>query len=154
MNGELAQVENLLRSQTDMRHNRDPRLDQSADQRGVLPAGFHLDGVAAGVFNNSRRLSDGDFYAGMTKRKRHVGNDNRTGFLVTFLSGDSRDNFRMINHFVKRNVQRRPLALHDVPKGIADENRVDARRAAPKSLNVIVSGEHGKRLAAFFLFQK
>ena len=31
LNGVLAQVENLLRSQTDMRHNRDSRPDQSGD---------------------------------------------------------------------------------------------------------------------------
>ena len=154
LNGELAQVENLLRPQTDMRHNRDSRLDQSADQRSVLPGGFHLDGVAAGYFNNPRRLSHAVFNAGVTKRKRHVGNHKRTGLRVAFLLGDSRNNFRMINHFVQSYAQRRPLALNDVPEGIADKNRVDARCAAPKGLSVIVSGEHGKRLAAFLLFQK
>ena len=36
----------------------------------------------------------------------------------------------------------------------SDENPVDARLAAPNCLRVIVSGEHGKRLAACLPFQK
>ena len=139
-----AQLMDRLRRQAKMSHNRNADIDQPLCRiPDLASAAFDLHGRRPALLNQPAGISHGFFHVELEGKKRHVSHDE--GPFRASANGS-----RVMDHHVERHGKCVVKTQDNHPDGIANQNDVDTSAVQQPSHGVVVCGQYGDLLAAFF----
>jgi hypothetical protein len=135
-----AQCGRRLRSEADVAHHGDPGARDRVGARDAGAAALELDGIAAGLLDESLRGRDRLLVRGLVGPERQVADEQRRVQPAAHGGGEH-------EHLIERDRDGGGVAEHRHGAGVADQDEVDAGRLGGLSAGVVVGGHHHDRLA-------
>ena len=136
---ELADRIGRLGRQADVAHDRDSGLDERLDDPGAPDAALDLDGLDAGIVDESAGVAE-RLLRCRIGQERHVADDEGT----PRAAGDGRG---VVEHVLHRHAELVLVAEHRPAERVADEQQRDAGLVEELGRRVVVGGQHRDPLA-------